>query len=168
MSDYLTELTEFALTLARVSAEAILPHFRQNVPVDVKVHETWDPVTEGDRAGERAIRLEARDEGRYGSVWDACFTVAADRHHALIRIDGDGGGFIEGFGQPRDDPRTGPTERPGDAIQRPQRRRCLNLAIDRRLIVLRLVFTVVANRRICRVLPERIYTPTEWCRITVC
>ena len=67
--------------------------------------------------GERAIRLEACDEGRNGSVWDAWFTVAADRNHTLIRIDGDGGGFIEGFGQPRDDPRTGPTERPGDAIK---------------------------------------------------
>jgi myo-inositol-1(or 4)-monophosphatase len=56
MPDHWTELTDFALTLAKTSAEAILPHFRQNTPVDEKTHETWDPVTEGDRAGERVIR----------------------------------------------------------------------------------------------------------------
>ena len=49
-------LTQFALTLSKVAGEAILPHFRKNAPIDVKQHETWDPVTEGDRAGERAIR----------------------------------------------------------------------------------------------------------------
>ena len=49
-------LTRFALTLAEAAGQAILPHFRKNVPIDVKTHETWDPVTEGDRAGERAIR----------------------------------------------------------------------------------------------------------------
>lgn len=50
------ELTDFALRLSQAAAAEILPHFRQNTPVDVKPHETWDPVTEGDRAGERAIR----------------------------------------------------------------------------------------------------------------
>ena len=49
-------LTQFALTLAKAAGDAILPHFRKNAPIDVKQHETWDPVTEGDRAGERAIR----------------------------------------------------------------------------------------------------------------
>jgi myo-inositol-1(or 4)-monophosphatase len=49
-------LTRFALTLAEAAGRAILPHFRKNTPIDVKEHETWDPVTEGDRAGERAIR----------------------------------------------------------------------------------------------------------------
>lgn len=49
-------LTQFALELSRSAAREILPHFRQNTPIDVKEHETWDPVTEGDRAGERAIR----------------------------------------------------------------------------------------------------------------
>lgn len=56
MADHWTALTDFALTLAKASAKAILPHFRQNTPIDEKIHETWDPVTEGDRAGERAIR----------------------------------------------------------------------------------------------------------------
>lgn len=49
-------LTDFALELAKAAGEAILPHFRKNAPIDVKQHESWDPVTEGDRAGERAIR----------------------------------------------------------------------------------------------------------------
>jgi histidinol phosphatase-like enzyme (inositol monophosphatase family) len=50
------ELTRFAIALAEASARAILPHFRQNTDVEVKGGPVWDPVTEGDRAGERAIR----------------------------------------------------------------------------------------------------------------
>ncbi len=50
------ELTRFALTLAEKAAAEILPHFRANVPIDIKAAETWDPVTEGDRAGERVMR----------------------------------------------------------------------------------------------------------------
>lgn len=52
----LAELTHFALKLSEAAGREILPHFRQNVPVDVKAARDWDPVTEGDRAGERAIR----------------------------------------------------------------------------------------------------------------
>ena len=51
-----TELTRFAIALAEASAAAILPYFRQNTQVEVKDGPVWDPVTEGDRAGERAIR----------------------------------------------------------------------------------------------------------------
>jgi myo-inositol-1(or 4)-monophosphatase len=50
------QLTRFAQALAIAAGEAILPHFRKNAPIDVKDHVSWDPVTEGDRAGERAIR----------------------------------------------------------------------------------------------------------------
>jgi histidinol phosphatase-like enzyme (inositol monophosphatase family) len=50
------ELTRFAITLAHESAKAILPYFRQNTHVEVKDGPVWDPVTEGDRAGERTIR----------------------------------------------------------------------------------------------------------------
>ena len=50
------ELTRFAIALAEASAKAILPYFRQNTHVEVKDGPVWDPVTEGDRAGERAIR----------------------------------------------------------------------------------------------------------------
>lgn len=58
MSDFPNwpELTNFALHLATAAGEAILPYFRKNAPIEVKAHETWDPVTEGDRAGERAMR----------------------------------------------------------------------------------------------------------------
>lgn len=51
-----THLTDFALELARASGVAILPYFRQNTAVEAKPHHSWDPVTEGDKAGERAIR----------------------------------------------------------------------------------------------------------------
>ena len=50
------ELTRFAIALAGASADAILPYFRQNTAIEVKDGPVWDPVTEGDRAGERAIR----------------------------------------------------------------------------------------------------------------
>lgn len=56
MSQDWTTLTRFALSLARASEQAILPYFRKNPDIDVKEHIDWDPVTEGDRAGERVIR----------------------------------------------------------------------------------------------------------------
>lgn len=79
-----TELTRFAITMAEASAKAILPYFRRNTPIEVKDGPIWDPVTEGDRAGERAIRelIESRypdhgilgeeygpREGRSGFTW---------------------------------------------------------------------------------------------------
>ena len=51
-----TELTRFAIALAKASAAEILPFFRRNTAIDVKQAIAWDPVTEGDRAGERIIR----------------------------------------------------------------------------------------------------------------
>lgn len=64
------ELTEFALELALNSAKKILPFFRNHVDVDVKKSVVWDPVTEGDREGERVMRamIEARypDHGILG------------------------------------------------------------------------------------------------------
>ncbi len=51
-----TDLTNFAMALARASEAEILPYFRRNTPIEVKPHTAWDPVTEGDRAGERIIR----------------------------------------------------------------------------------------------------------------
>ena len=50
------DLTRFAVTLAAASAREILPYFRRNTPVDVKAGPVWDPVTEGDKAGERVMR----------------------------------------------------------------------------------------------------------------
>ncbi|MGE3876218.1 MAG: histidinol-phosphatase [Parvibaculaceae bacterium] len=68
-----TELTDFALQLARASAQAILPFFRKNIQIDVKSGALWDPVTEGDRAGERVMRamIEERypDHGIHGEEY---------------------------------------------------------------------------------------------------
>jgi myo-inositol-1(or 4)-monophosphatase len=50
------ELSAFALQLAEVSALAIAPHFRNLSSVAAKAAPDWDPVTEGDRAAERAMR----------------------------------------------------------------------------------------------------------------
>ncbi len=52
----LAELTAFAINLAQASGAAILPYFRQNIAVENKLGQGWDPVTEGDKSGERAIR----------------------------------------------------------------------------------------------------------------
>lgn len=69
----LTQLTQFALQLADASAEAILPYFRKEIEIDVKSGVVWDPVTEGDRAGERIMRqmIEARfpDHGIHGEEY---------------------------------------------------------------------------------------------------
>jgi myo-inositol-1(or 4)-monophosphatase len=67
------QLTEFALDLANAAAKEILPFFRQDIQVDVKSGVVWDPVTEGDRAGERIMRsmIEARypDHGIHGEEY---------------------------------------------------------------------------------------------------
>lgn len=68
-----TELTNFAIRLAEASSAAILPYFRKNADVEVKSGPVWDPVTEGDRAGERIIRqmIEERypDHGIHGEEY---------------------------------------------------------------------------------------------------
>ncbi|HUR42604.1 MAG TPA: inositol monophosphatase family protein [Aestuariivirga sp.] len=50
------ELTRFAIALAKASAVEILPYFRHNSAIELKAGPLWDPVTEGDRAGERVMR----------------------------------------------------------------------------------------------------------------
>lgn len=68
-----TDLTNFAVALARASEAEILPYFRQNAAVEIKPHVDWDPVTEGDKAGERIIRklIEERfpEHGIYGEEY---------------------------------------------------------------------------------------------------
>ena len=49
-------LLNFALRLSEAAGAAILPHFRQSALVENKRSGDWDPVTEGDKAAERAIR----------------------------------------------------------------------------------------------------------------
>ena len=62
MNQETASLLEFARELASAAAEAILPQFRKNIAIEVKQAKDWDPVTEGDRAAERAIRqlIESR------------------------------------------------------------------------------------------------------------
>lgn len=53
----LGELVDFAVRLGDAAADAILPHFRSGAAVENKATKSaFDPVTEADRAGERAIR----------------------------------------------------------------------------------------------------------------
>ena len=57
MSDDPNYLESFIHTLADASGAAIMPYFRTRLDVDNKLSDgKFDPVTEGDRAGERAIR----------------------------------------------------------------------------------------------------------------
>ncbi|HUR43119.1 MAG TPA: inositol monophosphatase family protein [Aestuariivirga sp.] len=67
------ELTRFAIALAKASAAEILPYFRRNTEIGVKQGPLWDPVTEGDRSGERVIRamIEERfpDHGIHGEEY---------------------------------------------------------------------------------------------------
>ncbi|MFT3987544.1 histidinol-phosphatase [Aestuariivirga sp.] len=67
------DLTRFAFLLAEASADAILPWFRRNAAIEVKAGAVWDPVTEGDKSGERAIRavIEKRfpDHGIHGEEY---------------------------------------------------------------------------------------------------
>lgn len=61
--------------MAEEAAQAILPHFRENVAVEAKAGAVWDPVTEADRGAERIMRnlIEARfpDHGILGEEFGA-------------------------------------------------------------------------------------------------
>ncbi len=63
----------FAEELAKAAAAEILPHFRTRPAMDNKLEAGFDPVTEADRAGERAMRtmIEARfpDHGIVGEEY---------------------------------------------------------------------------------------------------
>ena len=50
------ELIQLANEAADRAREAILPYFRKNIDVSNKDKESFDPVTEADKAGEDAIR----------------------------------------------------------------------------------------------------------------
>ena len=60
--DRIAELANFAHQLAEAARAAILPHFRTAMDIDAKDGHAFDPVTEADRAAERAMRalIEAR------------------------------------------------------------------------------------------------------------
>ena len=74
--DQLQELAVFAEELAEIAGAVILPYFRQPIAVDNKLGSSgFDPVTEADRAAEKAIRerIAARypDHGVLGEEYGA-------------------------------------------------------------------------------------------------
>jgi myo-inositol-1(or 4)-monophosphatase len=74
-ADEWEEHARFAEALAAAASDFILPHFRTRPSMDNKLAQGFDPVTEADRAGERAMRamIEARfpDHGILGEEYGA-------------------------------------------------------------------------------------------------
>ncbi|WP_240535079.1 histidinol-phosphatase [Notoacmeibacter marinus] len=85
------EMAAFLRELAQCAARETLPRFREPIAVDNKEHAAFDPVTEADRAAERAIRqaIEERfpDDGIEGEEFG---TVRADaaRQWVIDPVDG--------------------------------------------------------------------------------
>jgi histidinol phosphatase-like enzyme (inositol monophosphatase family) len=86
-----TGLHSFLDTLAAAAAQATLPFFRTRLPVDNKEAAGFDPVTEADRAAERAIRalIEARfpEDGIHGEEY-GLVRPQAPRRWVIDPIDG--------------------------------------------------------------------------------
>lgn len=86
------DFESFVRDLARVSGEAILPFFRSSIGVDNKAGKGgFDPVTEGDRAGEAAMRRMIKQAfPAHGIVGEEHGTENADAEHVWVLdpIDG--------------------------------------------------------------------------------
>lgn len=84
-------LSGFIDTLADAASAAILPHFRSNHIVENKLAEGFDPVTEADKAAERAMRTLIndchRDHGILGEEYGP-ENLDADNVWVLDPIDG--------------------------------------------------------------------------------
>ena len=84
-------LRAFFDRLAEAAAAAILPHFRVRIAVEHKGGARFDPVTEADRAAERAIRalIEAHfpEDGLFGEELGAV-RADAPRQWIIDPIDG--------------------------------------------------------------------------------
>ena len=96
----MTELEAFAVELAKIAADASLPFFRTTVAEDNKAGAgAFDPVTEGDRAAERALR--AAIKARYpdhGIIGEEYGTERADAETVWILDPIDGTrAFISGL-----------------------------------------------------------------------
>ena len=91
MTGSLGEFRAFAERLADAAAEAIRPYFRTSLAVEDKGAAGYDPVTEADRAAERAMRALIRshypDHGILGEEEDAV-AGAGDFTWVLDPIDG--------------------------------------------------------------------------------
>jgi histidinol phosphatase-like enzyme (inositol monophosphatase family) len=85
------ELFEFLEQVAATAAEVTLPHFRTRLTVDNKEMAGFDPVTEADRAAERAIRalIEAHfpDDGIHGEEY-GLVRADAPRRWVIDPVDG--------------------------------------------------------------------------------
>lgn len=82
---------DFFCQIAAVAAEASLPLFRNGLAVDNKLSDGFDPVTEADKATERAIRdliaAHYPDDGILGEEYGAS-NVGAARSWVIDPIDG--------------------------------------------------------------------------------
>lgn len=85
--------------LADAATAAILPHFRRLKAIDNKAEQGFDPVTEADRAAERAMRdilaTERPDDGVFGEEFEAK-SSSSGRTWILDPIDGTRG-FLAGL-----------------------------------------------------------------------
>ncbi|MCA0317834.1 MAG: histidinol-phosphatase [Proteobacteria bacterium] len=86
------DFESFVRDLARISGEAILPFFRSSIGVENKAGKgAFDPVTEGDRAGEAAMRRMIRQTfPAHGIIGEEHGTENADAEHVWVLdpIDG--------------------------------------------------------------------------------
>jgi myo-inositol-1(or 4)-monophosphatase len=86
------DFESFVRDLARVSGEAILPFFRSSIGVENKAGKgAFDPVTEGDRAGEAAMRRMIRQTfPAHGIIGEEHGTENAEAEHVWVLdpIDG--------------------------------------------------------------------------------
>lgn len=83
--------TSFMRELAACAATQTMPRFRQNGAIANKLQGGFDPVTEADRAAERAIRdLIGQAFPDHGIVGEEFGSEGADRHHVWVidPIDG--------------------------------------------------------------------------------
>ena len=91
MNDPIHIETPFMRELAACAAAETLPRFRQNGAIANKLEGGFDPVTEADRAAERAIRdLIGKAFPDHGIVGEEYGSEGADRRHVWVidPIDG--------------------------------------------------------------------------------
>ena len=85
------QLQGFSLLLAEAAGKAILPHFRKPMAVDNKLGRGWDPVTDGDKDAETAIRtLIERHYPAHGIIGEEFGTKAGTSAYTWVLdpIDG--------------------------------------------------------------------------------
>jgi myo-inositol-1(or 4)-monophosphatase len=87
----IAQLTDFMLKLADAAGSAILPFFRNPLNIEDKGGAGWDPVTEGDKSAERAIRALIEEHyPTHGIIGEEYGTVKGNAAYSWILdpIDG--------------------------------------------------------------------------------